>query len=190
MFGKEAAKIAIETLKKWYQKIKNINDIPELKEKIEKLFDNQKIIDEITNKINNIQTQSQEQSLTSGVPSEEYIKQRDLKDKCEIELRKLKEENKNKEIKLDFEVVKKDVLEDLNNLDDKYWANTNFLSMISGVLIVQAIILNFPNTIVHLEEYINKNEFKKVIMISYKLPSKLKIFLKKIVDEWYEKNKY
>ena len=187
MFGKEAAKIAIETIKKGYQKIKDINDIPKLKEKIEKLFDDQKIMNEITNNINNIQKQSQKQVIINQNLSNEYIKQRDLKDECLIKLRKLKEENKNKEIKFDFKTIKKDVLKDLNSLDDKDLVYKNFSSVISGVLTPQVIIYNFPNTIVHIAEYIDKNEIKKRIMISYKLPPKLKTFLKKIVDEWYEK---
>ena len=190
MIAKEIAKIIIKKIKKGYEKIKNINEIPKLREEMKKLLNLERIMKEVANDINNIQEQHQTQ-INSGVPFEDYKKERDLKDKCESELKNLKEQNKTKEIDFDSEIIKKDILKDLNNDgENKKWVYEAFSQMISGNPTYREWTVDFPNTSIHIGNFINDNKrTTKETYVSYKLPFELKKLLKEIINDWYEKNK-
>ena len=48
----------------------------------------------------------------------------------------------------------------------------------------------FLNISFHIGEFKNENQAKKRFHIAYRLPPKLKTFIKEIIVEWYEKNKH
>ncbi len=70
-------------------KFKKIIGIPEI---LDELKNNKELRAEIEVLISNSNTQTQEQTLTSGVPFNEYLKERDLREKYQSELQVIKME--------------------------------------------------------------------------------------------------
>ncbi len=100
MNPRETAKlITREITNLCFEKIKDVDDAPKLKAKIKKLLNDQKLIDAITNEINNIQKQFKAYLLISRILPEEYLKNKYLI--------KFKNLEKNKEINFDAKSIKK-----------------------------------------------------------------------------------